>query len=124
MSNEFVIPNSEFQIPAPCFACLYQPRHDSTAVNVSTLVEIAEQFSPRYERHGDNLVTIDVSGLERLLGSPRRIGEELRREASARGLSVHVAIAAKRMAAFVLAQARPGLTVVDPGTEAAALSSA
>ncbi len=90
---------------------------------VPSLVAIAQEFSPRYERHGDDLVSIDVSGLERLLGRPRTIGEEIRREASARGTRVHVAVAATRMAALVLAQARPGLTVVDPGEEGAALAS-
>ncbi len=90
---------------------------------MNQLVAIAQEFSPRYERHGDDLVSIDVSGLERLLGRPRTIGEEIRREASARGTRVHVAVAATRMAALVLAQARPGLTVVDPGEEAAALAS-
>jgi hypothetical protein len=95
----------------------------SGAVNVvNPLVAIAQEFSPRFERHHDELVSIDVSGLERLLGTARTIGEELRREASARGARVHVAVAATRMAALVLAQARPGLTVVDPGEEAAALA--
>ena len=99
-------------------------RREAAAVNVvNPLVAIAQEFSPRYERHGDDLVSIDVSGLERLLGRPRTIGEEIRREASARGTRVHVAVAATRMAALVLAQARPGLTVVDPGEEAAALAS-
>jgi protein ImuB len=86
------------------------------------LVAIAQEFSPRYERHHGDLVSIDVSGLERLLGTARTIGEELRREASAHGARVHVAVAATQMAALVLAQARPGLTVVDPGGEAAALA--
>jgi len=89
---------------------------------VNPLVAIAQEFSPRYERHGDDLVSIDVSGLDRLLGRPRTIGEEIRREASARGMRVNVAVAAARMAALVLAQARPGLTVVEPGEEAAALA--
>ena len=127
--------------PSPCYACLYRPPavgHDNdrrstllptssgeaAALNVvDSLVAIAQEFSPRYERHRDDLVSIDVSGLERLLGTPRTIGEELRREASARGTRVHVAVAATRMAAFVLAHARPGLTVIDPGKEAAALAS-
>ena len=89
---------------------------------VNPLVAIAQEFSPRYERHHGDLVSIDVSGLERLLGTARTIGEELRREASARGARVHVAVAATQMAALVLAHARPGLTVVDPGDEAAALA--
>jgi len=37
---------------------------------VDSLVAIAQEFSPRYERHRDDLVSIDVSGLERLLGTP------------------------------------------------------
>jgi len=86
------------------------------------LVAIAEQFSPRYERHRGDLVSIDVSGLERLLGPAGTIGAELRREAAARGIRAHVAVAGTRMAALVLALARPGLTVVPRGTEAEALA--
>jgi protein ImuB len=83
---------------------------------------MAEAFSPRYERHGDDLVSIDVSGLDRLLGPPRIIGEELRREAAERGICVHAGVATTRTAALVLALARPGVTVVTPGEEAAALA--
>jgi protein ImuB len=84
---------------------------------VDPLVAVAREFSPRFERHRDGLVSIDVSGLGRLIGPPRAIGEELRRDAAARGMHVHVAVAATRSAALVLAIARPGLTVVDPGRE-------
>ena len=139
------------------------------------LARIAQEFSPRYECHRDDLVSIDVSGLERLflrrsvldtreddgpsasgvtalsrceaqtrrataagVGSPpqqekvgpraskksppRVIGEELRREAASRGVRVHVAVAATRMAALVLAHARPGVTIVEPGGEAEELA--
>jgi protein ImuB len=88
----------------------------------STVAEIAEQFSPRFERHRDDLVSVDVSGLEQLVGPPRTLGEELRREAAARGVRAHVAVAGTRMAAMVLALARPGLTVVARGDEAGALA--
>ena len=151
LRRSFVTPQSPIPDarPSPCYACLYRPPREplledsagsaasrlrsalfptssggAAALNVvDSLVAIAQEFSPRYERHRDDLVSIDVSGLERLLGTPRTIGEELRREASARGTRVHVAVAATRMAALVLAHARPGLTVVDPGEEAAALAS-
>ena len=76
---------------------------------------VAREFSPRFERHRDGLVTIDVAGLDRLIGPPRTIGEELRRTAAAQGLHVHVAVAATRSAALVLALARPGVTVVEAG---------
>jgi protein ImuB len=113
------------------YACLYQPpapsaqdgNLDLSAVSaVHPLLAIAQEFSPRYERHRDDLVSVDVSGLTRLLGPARTIGEEIRREAAARGVRAHVAVAGTRMAALLLAQARPGLTVIAQGEEAEALA--
>lgn len=89
----------------------------------SPLLAIAAEFSPRYEQHRVDLVSLDLRGLSRLFGSPRAIGEELRREAATRGLRVHVALAVTRMAALVLASARPGLTVVTAAEQPAALAS-
>ncbi len=132
--------------PRPAFACLYAPPVTGLAAVTAgsrpgpglDLVEIAQAFSPRYERHDDTLVSVDVSGLERLMcpslpsGSQeghededatwRTIGQELVRMAAGKGVRVHVAMAGTRVAALVLAHARPGLTVVAPGAEAAALS--
>jgi protein ImuB len=68
-------------------------------------------------------MVIDVRGLERLLGSPRTIAHELRREAADRGAMVHVALARTQTAAIVLALARPGITVIEPHHEAAAVAS-
>src|SRR6185295_6619111 len=102
------------------FACLYQPTAPDR--DVAALLAIAREFSPRYERHRDDLVSIDVSGLDRLIGPPAAIGEELRREAVARGARVHVALARTRAAALVLALARPGVTVIDAGRERDALA--
>src|SRR5258708_18999052 len=106
-------------------ACLYRPPDvsaNSASSAVSSLIAVAQEFSPRYERHRDDLVTIDVSGLTRLLGPARTIGEEMRREAAARGVRAHVAVAGTCIAAQLLAVARPGLTIVAPGDEAAALA--
>src|SRR5262249_25606006 len=97
----------------------------SSAANVpaaNVLTEFAEAFSPRYERHGISLVIIDIRGLDRLIGSPSTIGDELRREAAARGLRAHIAIARTRTAAMVLALSSPGVRVVDDGQEAEALA--
>ena len=105
------------------YACLHLPPVvERPASRATTLVAIAQAFSPRFERHRDDLVSIDVSGLARLLGPARTIGEELRREAAARGLRAHVAVAGTRTAAFVLAQACPGLTVIASGEEAEMLA--
>ncbi len=114
-------PNPEPLTPNPLYACLYRPPSDDAAAGTTTLLTIAQEFSPRFERHRDDLVSIDVSGLARLIGPARTIGEELRRAAAARGIRAHVAVAGTRMAALVLAQVRPGLTVIPPGAEAEAL---
>jgi len=90
-------------------------------VALNDLVAIAQEFSPRFES-GRDVVTIDVRGLDRLLGGAQTIGEELRREAARRGVRVHIAVAGTRTAALVLAVARPGLTVVTPGAEPDALA--
>jgi protein ImuB len=87
----------------------------------SALTVVAQQFSPRYETRGRRVV-IDVSGLERLLGGPKAIGDELRREAASRGLHAHVAVAATQTAAMVLAMSRPGVVVIASGGEAAAIA--
>ena len=118
-------PQSATRNPQSLYACLYRPPDfsaNSAISAVSSLIAIAQEFSPRFERHRDDLVSVDVSGLSRLLGPARTIGEEMRREAAARGVRVHVAVAGTRMAALLLAIARPGLTIVAPGDEAAALA--
>jgi protein ImuB len=80
------------------------------------LLAIAREFSPRFESGGDT-VTIDVQGLDRLLGDARTIGDELRREAASRGVRAHVALATTQTAARLLAITTPGLTVIAPGEE-------
>ena len=126
------------------FACLYLPRsassapdrdrgkgqgargvpHDPYATHKprASLIQIARDFSPRVETHGDRTVTLDISGLGSLIGKPRAIGEELRRAAADAGLGVHIAVAATSTAAILLAHARAGLTVVARGDEASALA--
>jgi protein ImuB len=89
---------------------------------VATLLATAREFSPRVAVAGPRAVVCDVSGLGRLFGEPQAIAAELRRDAAGRGLVVRVAIAATRTAARLLAHARPGLTIVEPGREAAALA--
>lgn len=112
------LPNPAAAHPAaPVYAALY-----ALAAPRGALVSIAADFSPRYERHGDDLVVLDASGLDRLLGPPRVVAEELRRAAAARGIRVYVGVATTPSTAIVLAIARPGMTVVACGDEAAALA--
>jgi protein ImuB len=114
------------QSPSPTpqlYACLHRPPSgDQPAGGASTLALVAREFSPRFECHGPDLVSIDVSGLGRLIGPPHTIGEELRRAVAARGIRGHVAVAATRTAALVVAVTRPGVTIVTRGEEADALA--
>ncbi len=86
------------------------------------LEAVAREFSPRLEVHGDREISLDLSGLARLFGDARTIAEELRRTAADRGLRVRVAIAATRVTARLLVHHRAGLTIAEPGTEAAVLA--
>jgi protein ImuB len=84
---------------------------------------LAREFSPRVQAHRDSLVSLDIGGLGRLLGTPAEIGEELKRAAEDRGLSPHVAVAPTRTAALLLALSRSGVTVVPPGSERQAVAT-
>jgi protein ImuB len=96
------------------FACLY-----SLSAPSSLLIEVAQDFTPRYEVIGP-LVRLDLSGLSRLFGSAREIGEQLR--ASMGGAPVRIAIAPSQTAAALLALGRPGLTVVSGDEQPGALA--
>src|SRR3989339_505590 len=76
----------------------------------------------RVETRSDRLVLCDLSGLERLFGDAQALGVALGRAAVRRGLAPRVAVAETRVAAWLMACARPGPTVGRPGTEAAALA--
>jgi protein ImuB len=153
LTSDFRFLTSDFRLQTsgssrcPCYACVFVPPVTGQPVSEpSRLLEIAQGFSPRYERQRDDLISIDVTGLERFIGSRvrrftgaqvcggrepvnpsarepewRAIGEELMRAADAKGMRAHVALARTRMAALILAHARPGVTIVAPGEETAAL---
>ena len=88
-----------------------------------SLADVARSHSPRVEVLGEQLVLLDLEGLARLFGDAPAIGEQLRRSAVEQGhVPVRVALAGTRTAAILLASARPGVTVVSEGGEAAALA--
>ena len=87
------------------------------------LSEIARACSPRVESHGDRAVVFDVSGLGRVIGAPAEIAKEVAALAVEQGVRVRVALAPSRVAAWLLAHQRPGITVVaDPKDTKAALA--
>jgi protein ImuB len=108
------------------------------ATTLEALLAVAYDFSPRVElcdptalggtalggtaTDGTREVLLDLSGLTRLFGDAQTIASELRRAAADRGLRVRVALAGTSTAARLLVHQEPGLTVIDPGAEAATLA--
>jgi protein ImuB len=90
--------------------------------SATVLAEVAREFSPRIDVCSPTEIVLDLNGLTRLFGDARTIAEELRRTAADRGLRVRVAIAGTRTAARLLVRYRAGLTIVEPGNEAAAVA--
>ena len=88
------------------------------------LLEVAADFTPRFELHGPADVVLDLTGLERLFGGAHEIGHELCAAAAARHTRVRVAIAHTYTTARLLAMAErhDGLVVVEAGAEAEALA--
>jgi hypothetical protein len=95
------------------------------------VLAVAQEFSPRVDAVTDNRafdvaqareIVLDLNGLARLFGDARTIAEELRRTAADRGLQIRVAIASTRTAARLMVRHRAGLSIIEPGTEAAALA--
>ena len=86
------------------------------------LESVARDFSPRIERASDREITIDLHGLDRLIGDAPTIAAELRRTAADRGLPVRVAIAGTRTTARLLVHGHPGLTIAERGDERRALA--
>src|SRR5687768_7259323 len=105
-------------------ACMFGALYASEGSSIDALVDVAAEFSPRYEVTGPRDVTLDLSGLARLFGSARAIANELQRTAAERDLRVRVAIAGTATAARLLAHgASHDITVIEPGREADAIAS-
>jgi len=115
------------------FACLYAPPRGlafrpndgvpCAKLVTNELVRLAREQSPKVEVHGDNLVVLDTTGITDRVGNSRELGATLRRVAADRRLYLRIAVASTRSAALLVVQARSGLTVVEPGQEAAVLAS-
>jgi protein ImuB len=88
------------------------------------LLEVAADFTPRFELHAPDEVVLDLAGLERLLGGPHAIGKELCRAGAERQLRLRIAIAGTYTAARLLARAesQEDIVVVEPGAEAIVLA--
>ena len=109
--------------PAPVTTDLFACVRTRGAERPGALLALARDFSPRLERHGEDTIVLDASGLGRLLGDAPGIAHELARTAADRGLKVHIAMAPTQTAARLLAADAAGETpVVVTADVAAALA--
>jgi protein ImuB len=102
------------------YGCLHSPR---PLPHAGALAELGRAFTPRVEPLGSQTLALDLHGLARTWSRPEDLGRALVEAGRDRGLELHAALASTRIAAVLLARGRPGLTVVTPGGEAAALDS-
>jgi protein ImuB len=101
------------------FGGLFAPR---PLASPEALAQLGRAFTPRVEVRSPTLVLLDLSGFGRTFEGPEALGRALLEAARERQLEVSVALAYTRTAVCMLARARPGLTLVPAGGEAAALA--
>src|SRR5262245_37994071 len=102
------------------YGCLHSPR---PLTRPEALLELAREFAPRVEALAPTPVLLDLRGLGRAWPRPEDLGRALLEAGRRHAIGLQVAIAATRAAAILLACGRPGLTVIAPGGEAAAVAS-
>ncbi len=87
--------------------------------NLPVLLDCAGHFSPLIEETSPDDVIFDIRGLRLIFGSPKHIATEIHRRL---GIPGNVAIASNPDAALFAARGIAGITVIEPGKEAAALA--
>ena len=95
------------------YACLHAP------ANLALMVECARGFSPHIEEIPPGTVVFDVRGLASLYGLPASLAREIERRV---GIPANIAIASNPDAAIHAARGFRGITVIEPGKEAAVLA--
>ena len=89
----------------------------------AALLDCAHAFSPRVEDAAADTVLLDIAGLERIFGSPQKIGRDLGRKISEMGLEAQLGIASNLETALHAARGFAGVTVIPPGEEALRLGA-
>jgi protein ImuB len=87
------------------------------------LTALAFEFSPVVERTAADTVTLDVSGLDRLIGLPQDIAAAISRRAAERDLKPAIALAENPDAAICAARGFSGISIIPYGDEAKFLGS-
>jgi len=83
----------------------------------AALLDLARSFSPRFEDLAVDTVTLDLTGLEALLGAPEEIARRVRGSAQELGLEANVALAPNPDTARLGARGFAGITLIGAGEE-------
>src|SRR5713101_4730035 len=83
----------------------------------SALLDCAQAFSPQLEQTASDTITLDVSGLNHLIGSPQDIAAAIAQRARDAGLQANIAIAPNPDAAIHAARGFAGVTIISRGEE-------
>jgi protein ImuB len=101
-----------------CAGLIIWPRsHEAEQAAHTALFECGISFSPQVEAMAADTLLLEISGLERLFGSPHDVAQRLKERVVDSGFECSIGIAPNPDAAFVAARGFPGVTVLD-GTAA------
>jgi protein ImuB len=99
---------------------------ETEAAARAVLLECVSQFSPRIEEAGNGTAcafVLDISGMERLFGTPAQLAERMRTALVSSGFRASIAVSTNFHAARMKAAATRGITIIAPGDESAALAN-
>jgi protein ImuB len=88
----------------------------------AALLDCASAFSPRVESTAQGIVTLDITGTERIFGPPQKLLRLLAENASRIGLEVNAAAAANPDTSLIGAKGCTGITVIAAGNDANAMA--
>lgn len=89
---------------------------------IGALLDLGRAFTPRVFAEGETPVLLDLTGLGRTFPAPETLGRAILDAARAWRIEPQVALAFTRTTALALSRARPGLSIVPAGGEAAAMA--
>jgi protein ImuB len=104
-------------ISSPRLALLRQRSREQEQAAHAALLDVAHSFTPRVEDAAADTLLLDLAGMERLYGTPAKMGTELQSRAAAVGIEGNVALAANPDAAMHAARGFDGITVLPAGSE-------
>ena len=119
--------NGMSRVEAESFAAMIVLRRSEReeAAARAAMLATAARVSPYVEpRHTDlaAVCVLDITGMARLYHEPLTLARALKAALQAHGIHVSVAVSCNFHTACLLVRGKPGITVVAPGEEAAALA--